>query len=129
MTSHPIQLDKRYTPHAKTAPVDKHHEELVKTTQKWVAQTFYGQLLKQMRNSPFKSQLFDGGRGGQVFNEMFDQRMADHMARGAGSKFVNAIVHKLEAREAYRKQMLAKAKMTQKAKPTTPAVAALRGVA
>ena len=51
-----------------------------------VAQTFYGTMLKQMRNSPFKSKLFDGGRGGEAFASMFDQHLADRMSRGpAGS--------------------------------------------
>src|SRR5215831_1175256 len=36
------------------------HERLVKQTRKWVSQTFFGTLLKQMRESPFKSDLLDG---------------------------------------------------------------------
>src|SRR5689334_10737788 len=31
-----------------------HHERLVRQTQQWVGQTFFGVLLKQMRESPFK---------------------------------------------------------------------------
>jgi Rod binding domain-containing protein len=98
-----MQFDKRYTAMTPPAPVDPQHAKLVANTQKWVAQTFYGAMLKQMRNSPFKSELFDGGRGGQAFNEMFDQHMAEHMARGAGSKLVKSIVRKIEAAAAYRK--------------------------
>lgn len=71
-------------------------KKLVKQTQKWVAQTFYGQLLRQMRQDPFKSQMMDGGRGGAAFGEMFDQQMADHMTRGAGMKLVNSIVDRIE---------------------------------
>jgi Rod binding domain-containing protein len=134
MTGQPIQFDKRYTNLAKSAPVDPHHAKLVKTAQKWVAQTFYGQMLKQMRNSPFKSKLFDGGRGGEAFNEMLDQHLADHMSRGAGSKLVNSIVRKIEAASAYKKHSLSRASMMSKsraaaAKPeTTPAIKALRGI-
>ena len=80
-----------------------HHDQLVKQTQKWVAQTFYGALLKQMRNSPFKVQMFEGGRGGEAYQELYDQRLADHMARGTGHKLVNAIVSKIEAGRAYGK--------------------------
>src|ERR1700753_3903567 len=73
-----------------------HHAALVKQAQKWVSQTFYGNMLKQMRNSPFKSEIFSGGRGGQAFTEMFDQQLADRMGRGTGKKLVNALVRKIE---------------------------------
>ena len=72
------------------------HAAIVKQTQKWVSQTFYGAMLKQMRNSPFKSELFSGGRGGEAFNEMFDQQLADRMGRGTGKKLVNALVRRIE---------------------------------
>jgi Rod binding domain-containing protein len=77
---------------------------LVRQAQQWVGQTFFGVLMKQMHESPFKSDLFDGGRGGQAFSEMYDQKLIEHMSRGAGNKLVNAIVRKLEAATAYGKQ-------------------------
>ncbi len=83
-------------------PTDR-HTQLVTQTQKWVAQTFYGTLLKQMRNSPFKNEMFEGGRGGEAFQSMFDQQLADRMSRSAGGKLVNAIVKKIEARETHAK--------------------------
>jgi Rod binding domain-containing protein len=79
-----------------SAAVSARHAQLVKQTQKWVAQTFYGTMLKQMRKSPFHSELFDGGRGGQVFHEMLDQKIADHMSRNAAPKLVDSIVQKIE---------------------------------
>jgi Rod binding domain-containing protein len=82
------------------------HEALEEQTRKWVAQTFFGPMLKQMRQSPWHSTILDGGRGGDAFNEMYDQELASHMTRGAGSKLVNAIVNKIEARNAYSKQKL-----------------------
>ncbi|HEX3357955.1 MAG TPA: rod-binding protein [Tepidisphaeraceae bacterium] len=85
------------------APLSR-HEQLVKQTQKWVAQTFYGTMLKQMRDSPFKSKIFDGGRGGEAFGAMYDQQLAERMARGAGSKLVDTIVHHIEANAAAVKQ-------------------------
>jgi len=84
-------------------PSATQHDQLVTQTQKWVAQTFYGTLLKQVRQSPFHSNLFDGGRGGQAFGSLQDQQMAEHMARGAGQKLVNQIVRRIEAKQAYRK--------------------------
>ena len=80
------------------------HDQMVEKTRTWVAQTFFGTLLKQMRESPFKSELFSGGQGGQAFASLHDQHLAEHMARGAGSKLVNGIVRRLEAQQAYRKQ-------------------------
>jgi Rod binding domain-containing protein len=79
------------------------HDPLVQQAQKLVSQTFYGTLLKQARNSPFKSEIFDGGRGGQAFGEMLDQHLADHMSRSTGSKLVGALAHKLSANGAYKK--------------------------
>lgn len=78
------------------------HEQLVDQARKWVSQTFYGTLLKQMHNSPFKSQMFEGGRGGEMFSTLLDQRLADHMGRSSGSKLVNAIVRRIEANKAYK---------------------------
>jgi Rod binding domain-containing protein len=100
MTTHSIHFGNHShsakAPHAPTAQ----HTALVKQAQKWVSQTFYGNMLKQMRNSPFKSEIFSGGRGGQAFNEMFDQQLADRMGRGTGTKLVNALVRKIEGRNA-----------------------------
>lgn len=72
-----------------------------KQARQLVSQTFFGTLLKQMRDSPFKSDLFEGGRGGQAFSGMFDQKLIDQMSRGAGNKLVNAVVRKFDARRAY----------------------------
>ncbi len=76
-------------------------ETLHKTVEKWVAQTFFGTLLKQMRESPFKSDLFNGGRGGQAFSPLYDQHLAERMAGGSGQKLVRAIVRRIEGGRAY----------------------------
>jgi len=81
---------------AAAAAFAKRHKELVRETQKWVAQTFYGTMLKKMRESPFHSEIFDGGRGGQMFHEMLDQKLADRMSRTAAPKLVDSIVQKIE---------------------------------
>ena len=94
-----------------------HHEQLVRQTQQWVAQTFFGVLLKQMHESPFKSELFDGGRGGQAFAPMMDQKLIEHMSRGAGRNLVRSVVRKLEAGAAYRKQQATEGGMTRPAEP------------
>jgi Rod binding domain-containing protein len=93
------------------------HDKLVKQAQKWVSQTFYGEMLKQMRNSPFKNKMFDGGEGGQTFNGMFDQQLADKMSTGAGKKLVDSIVNKIEAGKAVNKTQAGKAYAAPSAKP------------
>lgn len=90
--------------------VPDEHAKIVKEAQKWVAQTFYGTLLKQVRESPFHSDKFDGGRGGQAFGSLMDQQLAEHMARGVGNKLVNAIARKIEAKSAYLKAQRPKPK-------------------
>jgi len=99
---HNISRSKAVAPDAGAAAAAK-HQKLVKQAQNLVGQTFFGTLLKQMRNSPFHSQLFEGGRGGEAFGALYDQQLAEHMARGAGHKLVNSIVKRLEARTVYRK--------------------------
>ncbi|MGH7214737.1 MAG: rod-binding protein [Tepidisphaeraceae bacterium] len=85
-------------------PGPSEHERITTEARKWVAQTFFGTMLKQMRNSPFKSELFSGGRAGEAFSPLLDQHLADRMARGAGDKLVRGIVRGIEAKNAYRKQ-------------------------
>ena len=70
--------------------------KLFKTAQKWVSQTFFGTLLKQMHDSPFKSDLFSGGRGAQAFSPIYDQHLADRVARASGRPLANAIVKHLQ---------------------------------
>jgi Rod binding domain-containing protein len=72
------------------------NKELYKTAQKWVGQTFFGTILKQMHNSPFKSELWSGGRGGEAFSTLYDQHLAERMARGAGRGLSNAIVKHIQ---------------------------------
>jgi Rod binding domain-containing protein len=77
------------------------HAQLEKAASALVAQTFFGTLLKQMRESPFRDEMFSGGRGGQAFGAMYDQQLAERMTRGAGHTLVRAIVRRFEGKEAY----------------------------
>jgi Rod binding domain-containing protein len=102
----------------KTSPQSQ-HDRLVGQTQQWVAQTFFGTLLKQMEDSPFKSDLFSGGRGGQAFSSLYHQELTERIARGAGDKLVNSIVRRIEATAAYQKQQRTSDEAT--VPPTPPA--------
>ena len=76
------------------------HDKLVHSARTWVAQTFFGQMLKQMRDSPFKSELFNGGRGGEAFQGQLDQKLAEHMANGrVGERLVQSIVRHIEHKQ------------------------------
>ena len=82
---------------ASTANGSANRAALVKQARVWVSQTFFGTLLKQMHDSPFKSELFSGGRGGQAFSSLFDQHLTQRMAGGkSAEKLVNSIVKKIE---------------------------------
>src|SRR5262245_64644568 len=72
------------------------HADLVRQASIWVSQTFYGTMLKQMHNSPFKSELFSGGRGGEMFASLLDQHLTQRMSRGAAAPLVNSIVKHIE---------------------------------
>ncbi len=89
------------------------HARIEQQVQKWVAQTFFGTLMKQMRNSPFKSEMFDGGRGGQAFSELYDQRLVEHMSKASGKKLVGRIVRDIEAKKAYANQPKTKPKFQE----------------
>jgi len=108
----------------KAAPTQ--HDRIRMQTEKWVSQTFFGTLLKQMDDSPFKSELFSGGRGGQAFSSLYHQQLADRIARGAGHKLVNTIVRRIEAKQAYQKQQGSAAKGTVPPTPPADASAALK---
>ena len=69
--------------------------KLTRQAEKLVGQTFYGTLLKQMHDSPFKSKMFSGGRGGEAFQTMMDQRLVDRMSRSAGKKLVRSVVKRI----------------------------------
>ncbi len=81
---------------AREAGSQSRRQRLTVEARRWVSQTFFGTLLEQVRNSPFKSDLLSGGRGGEAFGSMLDQHLADRMARGAGEKLVRSIVRRLE---------------------------------
>jgi Rod binding domain-containing protein len=74
-----------------------HRAALTKQARVWVSQTFFGTLLKQMHDGPFKSELFAGGRGGQAFSSLLDQHLTQRMAGGKfATKLVGSIVKKIE---------------------------------
>ena len=90
------------------------HSQLTQKAQQWVAQTFFGTLLKQMDESPFKSEMLSGGKGGQAFSSMYHQRLVEHMSKASGKKLVEGMVRRIEAKRAKEAYDL------QKVPPATP---------
>ena len=70
-------------------------QQLQPLAQVLVGQTFFGTLLKQTESNPYKDERLSGGRGGEMFNSMYHQRLAEQMTKGSGQKLVNAIVKSL----------------------------------
>ncbi len=60
-------------------------------SQKLVASAFLMPLLSQMRNDPFKSEMFHGGFAEDVFMQQFDTRIADRMAAHSNIPLVNVL--------------------------------------
>ena len=77
--------------------LNSRHGQLTQQAQKLVAQTFYGTLMKQMHDSPFKSKLMDGGRGGEAFQPLMDQHLIDRISRSSSKKLVSNLVKRLES--------------------------------
>lgn len=77
---------------------DAQTEQLTHEAQRWVSQTFFGTLLKQMHQSPFKADWVTGGRGGEAFSSLYDQHLADRMARASGRQLVQSIVRQIQGR-------------------------------
>lgn len=53
---------------------------------------FLGTMFKQMRDSPFKSELFNGGKGGEAFGGLMDQQLAEHAGGKVAKSLVDAMV-------------------------------------
>ncbi|MGD0390372.1 MAG: rod-binding protein [Tepidisphaeraceae bacterium] len=86
--------------HAGRGPLSR-HDQLIQQTRKWVALSFFEPILKQMRDSPFHSDLLDGGSGGKAFAAMYDERLAERMASDASDSLVKSIVRRIEGSQAY----------------------------
>jgi Rod binding domain-containing protein len=80
-------------------PVTQDEQQALRAAaEKFVGQTFFAPMLRQMRNSPFKNEVLSGGRGGEVFSSMLDGMISERMGRGAGGQLVDALVKHLMPR-------------------------------
>ena len=61
--------------------------ELREKFTQFVGETFYGQMLKSMRATVGKPAYFHGGRGEEVFQGQFDQRLAEELTKSSAKQF------------------------------------------
>lgn len=78
---------------ASKAPVDPASTEaqVRETAQQLVASTFIMPLLQQMREDPFKSEMFHGGFTEDAFGQQLDTILADRIAQRTGGSIVDAV--------------------------------------
>ncbi len=74
-------------------------EQMVRqTAEELVATALVKPLLEQMRNDPFKSDLFDGGQAEEAFGAQMDTIMADRMVQGMRLTVVEGVYRTLMQR-------------------------------
>jgi len=98
------QPEQQISIHPGRGPLSQ-HDKLILQTRKWVAMSFFEPMLQQMRNSPFRSDLLDGGSAGKAFESMYDERLSERMASDASDTLVKSIVRKIEGGKAYARQV------------------------
>jgi flagellar protein FlgJ len=64
----------------------------------FVGQTFFGELLKQMRATVDKPTLFHGGMGEDIFQSQLDQVLVERMSDASASSFSEPMLDLLMAR-------------------------------
>jgi len=64
----------------------------------FVGQTFFGELLKQMRATVDKPAFFHGGLGEDIFQSQLDQILVERMTEASGSSFSGPMFELLMAR-------------------------------
>lgn len=66
---------------------DPKQEKMREAFDSFVGETFYGQMLKEMRKTVGKSAYFDGGRAEEIFRGQLDQKLSEGMAKASSKQF------------------------------------------
>ena len=72
--------------------------ELKEAFTNFVGQTFFGELLKQMRATVDKSAFFHGGMGEDIFQSQLDQILVERITDSSGPTFSEPMYQLLTAR-------------------------------
>jgi flagellar protein FlgJ len=63
--------------------------DLQKAYRDFVGKTFYGQMMKSMRQTVGKPAYFYGGQTEEAFRSQLDQQMADSLTKASADKFAD----------------------------------------
>jgi peptidoglycan hydrolase FlgJ len=66
---------------------DGNQEELEKTFQDFVGQTFFGQMIASMRATQEDAPYFHGGRAEKIFQGQLDQVLAEELSDSSAAQF------------------------------------------
>lgn len=85
-----MPLGKQQPVMAPTAEQVAKAEEVQQAFSDFFGKTFYGQLMKSMRQTVGEPAYFHGGRAEEVFRGQLDQTIADHLSESQGAGLSNA---------------------------------------
>ena len=88
-------------------------EEVQKAYRDFVGKTFFGQMLKSMRETVGEPAYFSGGQAEKVFRSQLDQQLADNMAHASASQIADPMFRREFPREARLIDDAAKEKQSQ----------------
>jgi len=60
---------------------------------------FYNSMLKAMRKTIIKTDLFDGGKGEEIYTSMLDEEYAKIMSKNGNDSLANALYNQLKKHE------------------------------
>ncbi len=72
---------------AQPLPKGKDDAELRQAFDRFVGETFFGQMMKAMRKTVGKPAYFYGGRAEEIFQEELDQTLAKNIAHASADQF------------------------------------------
>lgn len=72
--------------------------ELREAAEQLVGLAFVTPMMKMMRDEPFKTDLFHGGIGEEMFAAQLDEHLAERMSRGMGLPVVDAVYERFAGR-------------------------------
>lgn len=82
----------------KSAQLDEEQmQALRESAQKLISNLFLEPIFKQIRNGPFKNEMFSGGMGGDLFGSQLDQVLSDRMAKASNWPMVDQLVEQFTA--------------------------------
>jgi hypothetical protein len=77
----------RGAPNIQSPAPESGDKKLRDTFDAFVGQTFYGQMLKALRDTQDKPAYFHGGRGEEAFQAQLDQMLSEKMAKANADQF------------------------------------------